>query len=93
MDLHHVEGSNNSHEVLLFALSTCGWCRQTRMFLEMNEVEYDYIYVDLTEGDAREEAVGELKKWNEDASFPTLVINNKEVILGFKEEDMEKALL
>lgn len=93
MDLHHVEGSNNSHEVLLFALSTCGWCRQTKMFLEMNEIEYDYIYVDLTEGDDREEVVSELKKWNEDVSFPTLVINNKDVILGFNEEDMEKALL
>ena len=85
MDLHHVDGDNKGN-VLLFALSTCGWCKKTRMLLEELNVEYDYIYVDLTEGAERDEAVSELQKWNEDISFPTMVINEDKVILGFKED-------
>ena len=85
MDLHHVDGENKGN-VLLFALSTCGWCKKTRMLLEGLNVEYDYIYVDLTEGDERDEAISQLQKWNEDLSFPTMVINEDKVILGYKED-------
>lgn len=88
MNLKHVDGKNKG-DVLLFALSTCGWCKKTRMLLEELEVEYDFIYVDLTEGDERDETVRELQKWNEDLSFPTMVINQDKVILGFKEDEIK----
>ena len=91
MELKHVDGENKG-DVILFALSTCGWCKKVRMLLEDLEVEYDYIYVDLTSGDERTEAVDSLKKFNENVSFPTLVINNKDVILGYEKEEIESKL-
>lgn len=42
-----VEGRNNEHRVLLYALSTCGWCRKTKKFSADNNVEYEYVDVDL----------------------------------------------
>jgi len=91
MKSEHVDGENKG-DVMLFALSTCGWCKKTRMLLEDLGVEYDYIYVDLTSGDEREEAVNELEKFNQDVSFPTMVINNADVIVGFEEEKIKSKL-
>mgnify|MGYP004443326755 FL=1 len=86
----HVAGENKGN-VKLFALSTCGWCKKTRMYLEENEVEYNYIYVDLTEGEEREEVIKDLEHYNPDISFPTLVINNK-VIVGYEVDEMAEYL-
>lgn len=91
MELEHVDGKDKGN-VLLFALSTCGWCRKTRMLLEDLAVGYNYIYVDLTSGDDRTEAVNNLKKFNDAVSFPTIVINNEDVIVGFEEEDIKSKL-
>ena len=88
MNLKHVDGEDKG-KVVLFALSTCGWCKKTRMLLEDLEIAYDYIYVDLTSGDERAEAVETLEKFNSDVSFPTLVVNDSEVILGFKMDEIE----
>ena len=91
MELKHVDGEDKGN-VLLFALSTCGWCKRVRMLLEDLEVGYDYIYVDLTSGDERSEAVSTLKEFNEAVSFPTLIINNKDVIIGYEEENIKSIL-
>ena len=91
MKLEHVDGENRGN-IVLFALSTCQWCKKTRMFLEELNIAYDYIYVDLTAGEEREEVLKELEKWNEDLSFPTIVINNADVIIGFKEAEIKEKL-
>jgi glutaredoxin-like protein NrdH len=82
MDFEHVNGENKG-KLILFALSTCGWCKKTRMLIEELGAEYDYIYVDLLQGEARNEAVEALKVWNPQVSFPTLVVNDEECIVGF----------
>ncbi|MDL2270263.1 glutaredoxin family protein [Methanobrevibacter sp. OttesenSCG-928-I08] len=89
MKLEHVDGENKG-DVVLFALSTCQWCKKTRMLLEELNVEYNYVYVDLTQGDERDEVVSELEKWNKDLSFPTIVINNDKVIIGFDEDQIKE---
>jgi hypothetical protein len=38
------------------------------------------------------EAMSELKKWNPKCSFPTIVINDKKCIVGFKEDEIKEAL-
>ena len=91
MPMQHVDGVNKG-KIMLYALSTCGWCRKTRMLLEDLGVEYEYIYVDLLEGDERNEIVEQVKKWNSDLSFPTLVIDNDKTIIGFNEEGIKEAL-
>jgi glutaredoxin len=91
MNLEHVEGQNKG-EILLFALSTCGWCKKTRLLLDEIRVAYDYIYVDLTEGDERSDVLKNMKKWNKSLSFPTLVINNEKSITGFDKESILEAL-
>ncbi len=91
MSMKHVDGENKG-KVVLFALSTCGWCKKTRMLLEDLGTEYDYIYVDLLQGEERQEVVQQLEKWNPQRSFPTMVINNEETIVGFNEDKVREIL-
>ena len=91
MSMEHVDGENKG-KVVLFALSTCGWCKKTRMLLEDLGTEYDYIYVDLLQGEERQEVVQQLEKWNPQRSFPTMVINNEETIVGFNEDKVREIL-
>ncbi len=77
---------------MLYALSTCGWCRKTRELLEKLGVEYDYEYVDQLEGEKREEAMNVVRRWNAACSFPTMIIDNKTCIVGYKEDEIRKAV-
>ena len=42
--------------------------------------------------DEKEKIMDEVKKWNPKCSFPTIVINDKKVIVGFKEDEIIEAL-
>jgi glutaredoxin-like protein NrdH len=90
MGVEHVQGKNVGN-IMLYALSTCGWCRKTKGLLNELGVDYDYTDVDLLEGDERENVMNAVKKWNPSCSFPTLVINNK-CIVGFQEDAIRRAV-
>ena len=90
LQVEHVEGKNKG-KIMLYALSTCGWCRKTKELLNELGVEYEYIYVDLLEDEDEDTAMEEVKKWNPGRSFPTLVIDDK-CIVGFKEDEIREAL-
>lgn len=90
--MEHVEGKKKG-DVVLFALSTCVWCKKTRMFLEELQIDFKYIYVDLLTGDEKSEVINEIRKWNSQISFPTVVINNKDVVVGFKKDELKEKLL
>lgn len=79
-------------DIILYALSTCGWCMKTKNLLNDLGVEYRYIDVDLLDGQVKEEVRKEVTRWNPSCSFPTMVINNNKCIVGFKEEEIRKAL-
>jgi len=91
MALTHVPGKNAGH-LVLYALSTCPWCKKTKKLLDDLGVEYDYADVDLLIGSEKEEAINILKKWNPRSSFPTLVINDGTCIIGYEEDQIRKAL-
>jgi glutaredoxin len=91
MKYEHVEGKNKG-KIVLFALSTCVWCKRTKQFLNNLGVEYDYVFVDHLAGAEKGDTMKELEKWNPRCSFPTLVINDEKCIVGFKEDEIKEAL-
>jgi glutaredoxin-like protein NrdH len=91
--LEVVEGEDGEHELVLFALSTCGWCRKARTFLDENKLTYRFVYVDLLQGDAQKEVFEEVKTRNPRKTFPTLVVDGEEVLAGFNEDRYKEALL
>lgn len=93
MNYTKVNGKNKKHHVILFALSTCGWCRKTKELLKSLEVEFNYVDVDTLSGNDLVTVRQEVKKHNPRISFPTIVIDNgKEVIIGYQDEKIREVL-
>jgi glutaredoxin-like protein NrdH len=91
MNVTHVTGEKR-RKVMLYALSTCGWCKKTKELLNNLGVEYDYTDVDLLRGKEQDDVMDEVRKYNPDCNFPTLVIDEKKCIVGFREQDIREAL-
>jgi len=89
MVIEHISGKNKG-TVMLYALSTCGWCAKTKELLRELGVEFDYTFVDLLEGKEQDEAMNTVERFNPAGSFPTLVINNKKGVVGFKEQEIRE---
>ena len=88
MGIEHINGKNKG-EVMLYALSTCGWCSKTKELLRELCIEFDYTYVDLLEGKEHDDVMNVVERFNPAGSFPTLVINDKKCIIGFREQDLD----
>ena len=91
LDIKHVEGTEKK-KLMLYALSTCIWCRKTKILLNDLGVSYDYVDVDLLDGEAQDFAVLQVKKFNPSGGFPTLVIDETEAIQGFDEDKIREVL-
>lgn len=91
MAMIHVQGEDTGN-IVLYALSTCGWCQKTKKLLNELGVDYYYLDVDKSVGEERENALREVRKWNPTVNFPTLVIDDNKCITGFKEEEIREVL-
>jgi glutaredoxin len=77
--------------VMLFALSTCPYCRMAKKYLDENDVAYDILEVDLLEGAEKDDAVARVKELSGGTSFPVIVVG-EEVIVGFNKKRMKELL-
>ncbi|MCM0754494.1 glutaredoxin family protein [Desulfovibrio aminophilus] len=80
-----------SHDIRLYALSTCIHCKNTKAYLDECGDAYECVFVDKLEGEERKRIIDEVKKLNPAVSFPTMVIDG-EVIVGFNKDRINKAL-
>jgi len=78
-------------DVKMYTLSTCSYCKATKKFLSDCEIKYDFVDVDLLEGEERQAIIEDVKKFNPRCSFPTIIIGER-VIVGFKEDEIREAL-
>ncbi|MDP2646289.1 MAG: glutaredoxin family protein [Desulfobacterales bacterium] len=77
--------------VKIYSLSTCGHCRLAKKFLSECTIKYEFIDVDLLEGEERKAILEDVKKFNPRCSFPTVIIGEK-VIVGYREKEIKEAL-
>ncbi len=75
----------------LYTLSTCVHCRATKRFLKEHGIDYDYVDVDLLEGEEKEKIQDDVVKVSGGFRFPTIVVGKK-VIVGFYEDKLREAL-
>lgn len=92
MQFSKVLGKNKEHKVIVFALSTCAWCKLVKQFLKNNEVEYSYIDIDLSQEEEKEEIRQMIRDKGGPLSFPTTIIDDKILITGFKKDKIKEAL-
>ncbi len=87
-----VAGKNSKHKVLLYALSTCAWCKLTKSFLKENDVEYDYVDVNLCSEEDKEKIKKDILKRGGSLSYPAIIIDDKILINGFRKDKLKEAL-
>jgi glutaredoxin-like protein NrdH len=78
-------------KVKMYTLSTCSHCKATKKFLSDNGIKFDFVDVDLLQGDERQRILEEVMQFNPNRSFPTIIIGDI-IIIGFRENDIREAL-
>ncbi|UCF69688.1 MAG: glutaredoxin family protein [candidate division WOR-3 bacterium] len=91
MGIKHVEGRKKGN-IMLYALSTCVWCKKTKRLLNTLNIAYDYIDVDLVGGDESEKIKETVLKWNPSGSYPTIVVDEQQSIVGYDPEKIKEVL-
>ena len=87
------DGTNNNHQVTIFALSTCGFCKACLRFLRENSVSFKYVYYDLLDPDLKDAVKKELtEKYKERIMFPFVIIDEDHIVVGFKDAELKKIL-
>lgn len=92
MNAVRVSGKNNEHKILLYALSTCAWCKRVKDFLKDGDVEFEYVDVDHASSEEREEIRKDILSRGGRISYPTIIIDDKIVITGFHADELREAL-
>ena len=88
----HVSGKKGKHQVLLYTLSTCGWCNKTKKLLKENDIEFDFVDFDLCSKKDQEEIWNDILRRGGRVSFPAIIIDKKILINGFKIEKIKEVL-
>jgi glutaredoxin-like protein NrdH len=92
MQTTKVEGNNRKHKVLLYAISTCGWCRRAKNTLKEMDVEYEYIDIDLCSTEDRQQIRQDILNRGGYLAYPTIIVDNKILLTGPSREDLKEAL-
>lgn len=87
-----VEGNNSKHKVLIYAISTCGWCRRAKNTLKEMDVEYEYVDVDLCSREDREQIRQDILSRGGRLAYPTIIIDNKTLLTGPSREELREVL-
>lgn len=93
MCFEEVSGENKEHDVKVFTISTCGWCKKVKKLLKELDVEFKYVDIDTLEREKTKEVRDKLKDYNPNISTPTLIIDGgEEVIIGFQKDKIKEVL-
>jgi len=92
MQFSKVQGKQTKHKVVLYALSTCVWCKMTKQFLKDNEVEFDYIDVDLCQEEDKQKIREHIQSKGGPLSYPTTIVDDNVVITGFRKDKLKEVL-
>ena len=92
METIKVPGKNNKHHVLLYALSTCGWCKRAKKFLQENDVEFEYVDVDQCSSGEKNEARQDIQSRGGRLAYPTIIIDNEILLTGAPQDKLKEVL-
>ena len=87
-----IQGENKKHNMFLYSLSICGWCNKAKKLLKDNNIEFKYVDIDLCSDEDKELVRTDIPKRRGRFSFPTIIIDEKNLITRFKEEEIKKHL-
>jgi glutaredoxin-like protein NrdH len=78
-------------KVMLYALSTCPFCKMAKKFFESRNIPFDSVDVDLLEKEEKDKTVQKVQEISGRRAFPVIVIGET-VIVGYDELRIKEAL-
>jgi len=87
-----VNGKRRKHKVFMYAISTCAWCKRTKQFLKDNDIEFEYVDVDLSKEEDQEKIEKDITRHGGKPVYPTLIVDDNILIAGFKVDKISEAL-
>ena len=77
-----VDGENGKEDdILIFTLSTCGWCKKCKRFLEDRKMKYRYVDVDKIDFREKNKILDYLRsEYEERISYPFLICKKGHVV-------------
>ena len=79
-----------SGKPVMYTLQTCLHCVHLKHFLDEHGISHHLVYVDDFEGEQRRELMAKVRSLNPRGSFPTLVLPDGRVSVGFREAQVRK---
>ncbi|MBQ9105868.1 MAG: glutaredoxin family protein [Mailhella sp.] len=92
-ELYNLGMNPISDKPIMYALTTCLHCKNTRKFLEENGITPTVIYLDDFSGDQRSSLMEKVRAYNPRGTFPVVLIPGGKVIVGFRKQLLQEALL
>ncbi|NBF40207.1 MAG: hypothetical protein GVY14_07310 [Spirochaetes bacterium] len=93
LEFSEYEGSVEKHDLALYALSTCAFCKKAIQFLQDHDIKFRYIYLDTINPMVKRTVKSELKtRYASLPVFPVLIIDDTEAVSGFSEEKWKEIL-
>jgi glutaredoxin len=71
--------------VMLYALSTCPWCRKTKQYLQASGVDFEWVDVDTLRDEDYERVAQEAFEISGSRAYPVLRIGDA-VVVGYHPE-------
>ena len=87
-----VPGTTKDHNVLMYAISTCIWCKKTKKWLRDQDIEYLYVDVDLCNVEDREKIKKDILTREGQLVYPVIIIDDEILINGFQIEKLKEVL-
>ena len=92
MQFTKVPGKNNRHKILMYAISTCGWCKRAKRTLNGMKVEYEYVDIDLSNSEDKEAIRTDITRRGGRLLYPTIIINDEILLTNPTEKELREAL-
>ncbi len=88
MNVIAVEG-NSKRDILVYSLSTCGWCAKAKAWLDQNVGSYDLVYVDKLQGQEQTDIMNKLQQKVGRVAFPMIFFGDQ-VVVGYQPEEYHR---
>jgi glutaredoxin len=87
-----VPGKNKEHNVLMYAISTCIWCKRAKKFLRDQDIEYLYVDIDLCNAEDRAKIREDILARGGQLIYPVIIIDDEILLNNVQINKIKEAL-
>jgi glutaredoxin len=88
-----VVGENDNHDIIVFSLSTCSWCKKGKNFLNERSIKYRYVDLDKIDPSEKSKVLTYLREnYKPDRISYPFVVCDDEFVVGYNPGKYEELI-